>query len=79
MPTVLRKKGFRFYFFFADEFEPPHIHIEKGGSACKFWLQPLALSRNEGFRQHELNEIYRIIEGHHGYLLEQWRARFGHL
>ena len=30
--------------------EPPHIHVEKGDAACKFWLQPIALSRNEGFK-----------------------------
>ena len=79
MPTVLRKLGYRFYFYFADEFEPPHIHVEKAGCACKFWLQPIALSRNEGFRRHELNQIYRIIEEHQEILLREWQGRFGHL
>jgi len=79
MPTVLRKNGFRFYFYFADEFEPPHIHVEKGSAACKFWLQPVALNRNEGFKQHELNQICRIVEEHLDHLLDQWRARFGHI
>ncbi|HAO80499.1 MAG TPA: DUF4160 domain-containing protein [Verrucomicrobia subdivision 3 bacterium] len=79
MPTVLRKNGFRFHFYFADEFEPPHIHVEKGGNGCKFWLQPIGLSRNEGFKQHELNKIYHIIEENHGQLLAAWRTRFGHL
>ncbi len=79
MPTVLRKNGFRFYFYFADEFEPPHIHVEKAGNNCKFWLQPVGLSRSEGFKQHELNKIFDIIEENHAHLLAEWRARFGHL
>ena len=29
MPTVLRIEGFRF-FFFSDEHDPSHIHVEKG-------------------------------------------------
>ena len=79
MPTVLRRSGYRFHFYFADEFEPPHIHVEKAGRACKFWLQPVALSRNEGFKQHELNQICRIIEESQEFLIGQWRARFGRL
>lgn len=79
MPTILRKNGFRFHFYFADEFEPPHIHIEKAGNNCKFWLQPVGLSRNEGFKPHELNKIFAIIEENHEHLVSGWRARFGHL
>ncbi|MCK4624971.1 MAG: DUF4160 domain-containing protein [Phycisphaerae bacterium] len=29
MPTVLRKSGYRFFFFSLEGFEPPHIHVEK--------------------------------------------------
>src|SRR5260370_9065480 len=73
MPAVLRKDGFRFHFYFADEFEPPHIHVEKGGRACRFWLQQVALSRNDGFKQHELNKICRIIEENQELLVGEWR------
>jgi hypothetical protein len=30
MPTVLRVKGYRFFFFSNEGAEPPHIHIEYG-------------------------------------------------
>lgn len=32
MPTVLRWKGYRFYFFSNEGSEPPHIHIDKDGN-----------------------------------------------
>lgn len=38
-----------------------HIHIDKGGKTAKFWLSPIKLARNQGYRNHELNEIESII------------------
>ena len=38
MPTVLRWNGYRFYFFSNEGHEPPHVHIDKAGRSCKFWL-----------------------------------------
>jgi hypothetical protein len=29
MPTILRKDGFRFFFFSREGTEPPHIHVEQ--------------------------------------------------
>ena len=36
MPTVLRWKGYRFYFHSHEPNEPPHIHVDKGGASAKF-------------------------------------------
>ena len=77
MPTVFREKGYRFFFFMADRYEPPHIHIQKESDAAKFWLDPLELSFNDGFKNHELGEIRRIIEAHMDELLAAWHSRFG--
>jgi hypothetical protein len=30
---------FRFYFVKHDPKEPPHVHMERGGAAAKFWLE----------------------------------------
>jgi hypothetical protein len=38
MPTVLRISGYRLYFYSHEPNEPPHIHIDKGGSSAKLWL-----------------------------------------
>lgn len=72
MPVVLRLKGYRFLFYEADLGEPPHIHANKEGDEAKYWLDPVALAGVRGFRQHELNEIERIISAHRDTLLEAW-------
>ena len=52
MPTVLRSGRYRFYFFSSDEGEPPHVHVKAGGDQAKFWLDPIRLGANYGFRAH---------------------------
>lgn len=79
MPTVLRAKGYRFFFFVADGYEPPHIHVAKENRAAKFWLDPVEVARNEGFRKSELLEIAGILREHLSVLNEAWFARFGRL
>ncbi len=63
MPTVLRVGRYRFFFYSNESNEPPHIHVKAGSDQAKFWLEPINLALNYGFRAHELNEIERIIGG----------------
>jgi hypothetical protein len=78
VPTVLREKGYRFFFYMADRYEPPpHIHVAKQDSAAKFWLDPLELEFNDGFHNHELSEIRRIIEAHMDDMRSAWYKSFG--
>ena len=72
MPVVLSLKGYRFLFYQADLGEPPHIHIRKESGEAKYWLDPIALAGVRGFRQHELNEIERILRVYREDLLEAW-------
>jgi hypothetical protein len=77
MPTVLRVHGYRLYFYSHEPNEPPHIHVDRGGSSAKFWLQTVALARNLGYSAHELNEVYRLVRAHRQVLLEAWHGYFG--
>ncbi len=77
MPTVLRIKGYRIGFFSADGDEPPHVHVDKERSQAKFWLQPVQLAKNKGFRRDELNEIHDILSEHQQELLNAWNEYFG--
>ena len=72
MPTVLRIKSFRFHFYSDEGKEPPHIHIKAERDQAKFWLDPVELAVNYGFRAHELNEIERIIRENQIKLTEAW-------
>jgi hypothetical protein len=49
MPTVLRIGNFRFHFYSDEGREPAHIHVRRGNTECKFWLDPVSIARNKGF------------------------------
>jgi len=77
MPTVLRWNGYRFYFFSNEGVEPPHIHIDKGGSTAKVWLNPVATASNLGYPAQELNALLRKVEEEREQFTEAWHAHFG--
>ena len=72
MPTVLRVRGYKFFFFSHEGSEPAHMHIWKGGSAAKFWLGPVRLAFNDGFKKQELRTIIQILEEHEPELIRAW-------
>ncbi len=76
MPNVLRVGRYRFFFFSNESQEPPHIHVKAGGDQAKFWLDPIALASNHGFRAHELNNIERIMKQDQTDLIEAWNEYF---
>ena len=76
MPTVLRDKGYRFFFFSLEGNEPPHIHIEQAERFAKFWLNPVSLAKSRGFRSGELLEIQNIVEDNRDMFVERWNEHF---
>ena len=78
MPRVTGIPGpYRFFFTSFDCNEPPHVHVERDRSTCKFWLEPLMLARNHGFAAHELTRIRQIIRQHHEQIMEAWYDHCG--
>ena len=76
MPTVLRDGPYRFVFFSSDQGEPSHIHVKRDRQIAKFWLEQIALAKNRGFADHELNDIERLVRNHQQTLLEAWNDYF---
>lgn len=76
MPTVLRRNGFRFFFFSDEGSEPPHIHVARGDCVAKFWLSPILLDHADDCRVPELALAEAIVTGHVEYLLERWHEYF---
>ena len=70
MPTILRYKGYRFYFYSHEPNEPPHIHVDKDNLSAKFWLSPVFLARNIGFSGKELRKMQSIVESNQTKFLE---------
>jgi hypothetical protein len=58
MPTIRGILGpYRFFFYSFDCNEPMHVHVQRERRLCKFWLEPVVLSFNDGFSPTELNRI----------------------
>jgi hypothetical protein len=76
MPTVSRSGPYRFYFWSHEPDEPAHVHVDRDTLSAKFWLDPVQLARNHGFRPPELRRVQRLVEEHQATLLEAWRDFF---
>ena len=80
MPTILRWKGYRFFFFSneGDPAEPVHVHIRKGGNVAKFWLQPVVvLAESYGMSPPELNKLQKVVENNAKFIKRAWYEYFG--
>ncbi|MBD2231033.1 DUF4160 domain-containing protein [Phormidium tenue] len=76
MPTVLQVGPYSFIFFSSDRGEPAHIHVKRDRQIAKFWLSPVTLEKNRGFKDHQLNKIAEIVEENQDILLEAWHDYF---
>jgi hypothetical protein len=74
---VLRWHGYRFFFYSADGWEPPHIHVIKDGKEAKLWLEECSVAANLGYNARELNEIVRKTQEERQAFLEVWNDHFG--
>ncbi len=77
MPTVLRVKSYRFFFYAGDKVEPQHIHVERDDKIAKFWLDPVRLQSSGGFSRIEISKIHKMINENHSKFLEAWNEYFG--
>lgn len=77
MPVCLRVGGYRFFFWSNENDEPPHVHVARAEHYAKFWLEPVSLVRNRGFRRNEITEVHQIVQQYRAALLECWNVHFG--
>ena len=76
-PTVLRKDGYRLYFFSREEARV-HIHAYCGDGEAKFWLEPkIELAYNHNLSRKQLRAIEAIIDEHYQEIVDAWRDHFG--
>ncbi len=73
----LRSGPYRIYFYSHEPNEPPHVHVDRDMQSAKFWLAPVAVARNLGFRPKELGTIHRLVVEHEDQFLEMWHEYFG--
>jgi hypothetical protein len=76
MPTVLRWQGYHFFFYSADGWEPPHVHVTIDGKEAKIWLNDLNLAINMGYSARELSIIIKKTRDEREVFLEAWHDYF---
>ena len=76
-PTVLRVRGYRFYFFSREE-PRPHVHVQHASGEAKFWLEPrVELATDYGLGPNRINAVRKIIEEHVNDIRAAWAKHFG--
>lgn len=76
MPTVLRTKGYRFFFFSNEGHEPSHVHVEKGDGSAKLWLNPVEVVYSVGLNSKSVREIRELVKKHQLMFNRRWNEHF---
>ena len=75
-PTVLRIKGFRFYFFSREE-RRAHVHVQHADGEAKFWIDPgVELAANFSLKPKQIVEVQKLIEEHVNEIRSAWAKHF---
>ncbi len=62
-PTVLRVRGFRFYFFSREETRA-HVHVQHADGEAKFWIEPTVdLATNFSLSPKQVAEAHSVEGG----------------
>jgi hypothetical protein len=75
-PTILRVKGFRFYFFSREE-RRAHVHVQHADGEAKFWIDPaVELAANFSLKSQQVTEVQKLIEEHLHEIRDAWAKHF---
>ncbi len=76
-PVFKRERGYTFKIF-SNEEERMHIHVIKDECEAKVWLEPrVELANNDGFAQHEVNDIIKMVKSYADDLRDQYQRHIG--
>jgi len=76
MPTLLILFGLRFYFYLNDH-EPIHVHVENGDGEAKFEIEnEIILVYNHGLKAKDIRLAQSILEENKDNFVREWKNRF---
>ena len=79
MPVVFIYKGYRFFFYSNEGTprEPLHIHVRRGESVAKFWLDPSpAVAESYGMSPAELRKLSAVVFENRDRIERYWNDYF---
>lgn len=75
-PTILRVRGFRFYFFSREE-RRGHVHVQHAEGEAKFWLEPaIEVEGNYGLKPRYLAEALELVKENADDFRKAWSKHF---
>lgn len=74
MPTLLIYEGFKI-FFYANEHEPKHVHVLKGGDFAKIELSSLHIVNNT-MKPKDIKKALLIVKDHQQEFERRWDEYF---
>lgn len=75
-PTLLRKNGFRYYFFSREE-PRMHVHVSSADGEAKFRLEPnVSLAWQSGLRTRQLSALEQTVQENADDFRGRWRQHF---
>lgn len=77
IPTILRIGQYRFFFYSYDLGERMHIHVIRERNEAKFWLDPVALAKNQGMSPVEIQTALKLITENREVIVDEWKKRTG--
>ncbi len=51
-------------------------NVKRDKALAKYWLNPVSLAKNRGFKDPALKKIAKLVEQHQQHLLEAWHEFF---
>jgi Domain of unknown function (DUF4160) len=75
-PTVIRKNGYRLFFFSREE-SRIHVHVSHANGEAKFWLTPTVhLATSTGLSAKQVRDAQQIVETHLHEVIHAWNRHF---
>lgn len=76
MPTLFEIFGLRF-FFYANEHEPIHVHVENGDGRIKIQVAPtIEIVEGRGMKQKDIKKALTIVELYQEDIVKSWQSFF---
>ena len=73
MPRIKNVPGpYHIYFVSFDCAEPPHVHVVRETCEAKFWVTPVRLAHQYGYRNTEIKRIEKLLVEYRLLIWEAW-------